>query len=176
MPGPVGTGLAGAFLFALGACDSGSKEERWSKEGPPVEQVRQGPEFVKRFEDQLRRDDSIIFRSWNGKWIGTDCDTELQVLPGSKVKMIDYGVGVEAYRGSFRLDERGGVTLMLEGYGRAWPGMVLGGDSKSLVLSPVDSSQGFQMGNRGGATVSGRDGSYWPFRSIPIGERNRFHD
>ena len=43
----------------------------------PAPAVQHGSEVNAEFSEQLRRDGSITFRSWNGKWVGLDADTYL---------------------------------------------------------------------------------------------------
>jgi hypothetical protein len=46
------------------------------------------------WSDRIKLIGSITFRSWGGKWIGTDCDTEITFLAGHEVIMTEYGNGV----------------------------------------------------------------------------------
>jgi hypothetical protein len=94
------------------------------------------------FEDLMRRDGALAFRSWEGKWIGMDSDTDLRFFPGGKVEMVEYGLGVVDYEGTYRLDFDGLLTATFEGYGR-WPVMRLGSDERSLVLSRSDGRKGW---------------------------------
>lgn len=44
--------------------------------------------------------------------------------------------------------------------------MMLERDATSLLLRPAKGEVGFVVGNRGGATLPGAGGSYWPFRML----------
>ncbi len=112
---------------------------------------------------------SVTFRSWGGKWIGTDCDTDITFLPNQVAYMIEYGVGVKSYKATYSVDSTGQVTLRLKDFGHKWPVMILDLDAVSLRLRPTRGG-GLVMGNRGGATVIGGQGSYWPFRPISPNE------
>ena len=108
----------------------------------------------------------ITFRSWNGKWIGMDADTHLTFLPGRRVHMTEFGYAVNAYDGTYTINDRAVVTASFDKFKHGWPVMILKRDSKSLLLVPQDSRNTFVMGNRRGATFRGDQGTYWPFRPI----------
>lgn len=109
--------------------------------------------------------DSITFRSWGGRWIGTDCDTDLTFFPNGKVEMIEYGDGVEHYQGTYSVDSSGSFFVRFRDLGDDWPIMMLDRDSVSLRLRPKHGI-GFFTRNRGGATIVAGKGSYWPFRPL----------
>jgi hypothetical protein len=116
----------------------------------------------------IAKQGSATFRSWNGKWIGMDGDTDLTFLPGGAVHMFEYGDGVASYAGTYAIDPNGNVTVQLPTFGHEWPAMSLGKDSTSMLLVPKEGG-GFVMGNRGGAILSGQ-GTYWPFRPLTAAE------
>jgi len=113
------------------------------------------------FEDLLRRDGALTFRSWEGKRIGMDCDTDLRFFPGGKLEMVECGLGVVQYEGTYRLDFDGLLTTKFEGYDR-WPVMRLGSDERSLVLSRSDGRRGMGWDGHQSGMTDGK--SYWPFR------------
>src|SRR5688500_5222718 len=47
---------------------------------------------------------SLTFLSWNGQWIGMDCDTGVTFLPGGDVHMFEYGYAMTGYRGTYAID------------------------------------------------------------------------
>lgn len=119
----------------------------------------------------IARDGSITFRSWDGEWQGRDADTDIIFRPGGKVFMVEYGVGVQAYRGTYIVDASGETTVRMPGFEKesetTWPVMLLQKDSQSLLLVAKGSSDDFVMGTRGGATIGRNQWTYWPFRPIP---------
>jgi hypothetical protein len=108
---------------------------------------------------------SLVFLSWNGKWIGTDCDTEIEFFPDHSVVLTEFGVGVEKFKGSYSISSESVITLSLSGYRAKWPGTRVWKDGKDLLLAPSDGSNNFIFGERGGATLMG-DGTFWPFRQV----------
>jgi hypothetical protein len=116
---------------------------------------------------------SVTFRSFGGKWVGTDGDTDLTFLPGGAAHMFEYGVGVTGYHGTYAIDPRGNVTVQLPTFGHAWPVMSLRKEATSLLLVPAQDQDGFVMGNRGGATFARGRGTYWPFRPLNPAEGAR---
>ncbi len=118
----------------------------------------------------IARDGSITFRSWDGRWQGRDSDTDIIFRPSGKAFMVEYGVGVRAYAGTYVADAAGEITLRipeLEAESKTtWPVMLLRKDAQSLLLAAQDGGNDFVMGNRGGATIKSDQGSYWPFRPI----------
>jgi hypothetical protein len=121
----------------------------------------------------IAKQSSVTFRSFNGKWIGMDGDTELMFLPNQNVLMIEFGYAVIGYSGTYKIDPSGQITLHLPTFGQAWPAMWLRKDSKSMLLIPVQHGNEFVMGNRGGATLNSEDGSYWPFRPLDAEDESK---
>jgi hypothetical protein len=159
-----GTAAFFALLAGLGSCRHEPEATPGSgildEPGPPLEAFRR----------RIDREGTIVFRSWEGRFIGTDCDWDLQFLPEGRIKMIENGEGVEIYRGTYRMDDRGTIETSFDRFPRPWPAMVLERDARSLFLRPRDAWYG-------GPEVSGRAPDLWPFRPIsPEGKGSRFHD
>src|SRR5262249_2115648 len=81
------------------------------------------------FKSLLQKQGRITFLSWNGKWIGTDCDTDVTFLADGSVEMTGYGNAVRRFKGTYHLDSGGVVSLELSGLKEGWPAMVLDKDS-----------------------------------------------
>jgi hypothetical protein len=119
---------------------------------------------VSEFQEHIQRNGSITFRSWNGKALRMDSDTELTFFPKNVVHMFEWGYTLASYSGSYEIQPAGRITVEFKGFNQGWPDMLLDRDATSLLLRPADAAQGFVMGTRGGAYVPGDKGSYWPFR------------
>jgi len=154
--------LVGAFMAG---CDAGGGSAV-SNPGSPVSELH----------DRIQQNGSVTFRSWNGKWIGTDCDTEITLLPDQVAYMHEHGYSVSGYRGTYEIEPDGQVTIDFSGYGHEWPVMLLQRDSTSLLLKRKDSDPNFIMGNRGGASVSSGQGTYWPFRPVSSDDEARIRE
>ena len=113
----------------------------------------------------------VTFSSWQGRRIGADCDSEITFLPNHCAHMTEYGYAQDDYSGVYSFGSDGQITLACDGYGHPWPHLVLERDTDSLLLHPADADTGFVMGNRGGATLSGGLGSFWPFRPVSSEEQ-----
>ena len=122
-------------------------------------------------KDASASDGFISFRSWNGKWIGTDCDTEMELHSDGKAVLREYGYAIRTCVGTYAVTPAADeylprLTLQLNEYQNSWPKMVLYRDKSELLLMPSPDSTNFVFGNRAGATVPGDTGSFWPFRQI----------
>jgi len=111
----------------------------------------------------IAKEGPIEFLSWNGKWIGTDCDTSIILFSDNTIHIIEYGIVRESYYGTYRINDKGELYTKLPTYKSEWPVMVVRKDSRSLVLMPKDNS-GSIMGNRHNMYIPGNAGNYWPFR------------
>ncbi len=126
---------------------------------PMSTQTRTKAELVMEFNDLLAKEGRIEFRSWNGKWIGTDCDTDIVLRSGGIVEVVEYADAIARYEGKFQLDNDGVVSLHFEGIQTHWPVLMLEKDAKSLILRPKD--------RKVESEASGRRGyGYWPFRAF----------
>jgi len=126
-----------------------------------------GPKVTVAFQEQLENDGEVVYRSFGGKWIGMDGDTDLYFGPENRVVMTEYGAVVSAYEGTFEISRDGEMTTHFPDCPFKWPTMLIGKDEQSFVL--VGMSDGNPvMGTRGGMTVMGSHGSYWPFRPAKV--------
>lgn len=115
----------------------------------------------------------ILLQSWNGRWIGTDCDTNIELHADGNVVLTEYGYAISEYNGTYSITTAADgtaseLTISLKDYPGTWPVMAVYTDLSELLLMPTEGSAEFLFGNRGGATVPGGAGSFWPFRQIPI--------
>jgi len=121
---------------------------------------------IAEFDDVIHRDGVILFRSWNGNFIGTDCDTDLRFMPDFHAEMDEYGQKVATYKGTYQIDANGEITVAFIGFEHTWPAMLIRRDATSLELVPDSGDKQFVMGNRGSTTLPSNAGTYWPFRPI----------
>ena len=143
-------------IFAVAGCGSPGDIPTQESVSDPVTE----------FRDHIQRNGSVTFRSWNGKALRMDSDTELTFFPRNAVHMFEWGYTLTSYSGRYDLGPDGRITVRLKGFRERWPEMLLDRDTNSLLLRPADAAQGFVMGTRGGAYVPGDKGSYWPFRML----------
>jgi len=101
-----------------------------------------------------------------------DSDTELVFFRNGSVGMLEYGIALSRYRGTFSVDSGGRVSAQFQGFPGAWPDMVLERDAGVLLLRPADVENTFVMGGRGGAYIPEGGGTYWPFR-ILVGDEEK---
>jgi hypothetical protein len=118
------------------------------------------------FQERLDRAGVVTFRSWNGRALRMDSDTELVFFRDGSVGMLEYGYALSRYRGTFSVDSRGRISVRFQGFRGTWPDMVLERDAGVLRLRPADAKNTFVMGGRGGAYIPGDRGTYWPFRML----------
>ena len=157
------------FILALASASGCGRPD-----GPPT---TASPAIARaQLRDRIAAAGSVTFRSWDGKWIGLDSDTEITFLPDQAIHMTEYGDGVSHFKGRSRIDPSGQITLLWEDFGHEWPVMILERDATSLRLRPSDSDQGFVMGDRSGATLQSGQGSYWPFRPVTAKEEAQIRE
>jgi len=119
----------------------------------------------------------ILFRSWDGRWIGMDSDSDIELHADGNAVLTEYGFAVSKFDGTYSITVAADGTasdlrLSLKDYRGTWPVMAVYSDQSKLLLIPTDGSAGFVFGNRAGATVPDDAGSFWPFRQIPIPTRD----
>src|SRR5437667_1903433 len=143
-------------IYAVASCGSPNHA---SMQSPPS-----GP--VAEFQGHIQRNGAITFRSWSGKALRMDSDTEMTFFPKNVVHMFEWGFTLASYSGGYEVQPDGRIAVQLRDFRQQWPEMLLDRDVTSLLLRPADAAQGFVMGTRSGAYVSGDRGSYWPFRML----------
>ena len=121
--------------------------------------------------------EKILLQSWNGRWIGTDCDTNVELHADGNVELTEYRYGISNYVGTYSITTAvdgtaSELTMSLDGYLGTWPAMAVYTDRSEILLMPSEGSTEFTVGNRAGATVPEGAGSFWPFRQIPIPRPN----
>jgi hypothetical protein len=154
------------LLLLLVSCDAPpdrSWEDRLASR--PSSAFVEGEAAVAALRARLGKDGTVIFRSWSGRWIGTDIDADLQLLPDGRLKLVRFGVGVDSHRGRWRLEPDGVLRSQLDDPLPGWPELVPGVDGDFLQLRPKDPRGAY-------ATADG----FWPFRAVPSSSRNHFHD
>jgi len=141
----------------------------------PVEQMSVLPEDAQLVADAdtalieaFSTEDPILFFSWDGRWIGMDCDTDIRLHGDGTATLTEYGYAVRKYEGTYSTDAGPEVSLSLEDYRGVWPTMNVYSQNSTLLLVPSDGSTDFVFGNRSGGTVSGGAGSFWPMRQVPM--------
>jgi|SRR6185369_5021901 hypothetical protein len=161
------------FALLLTVVCAMSCSETSAERGPSKDELP--PPRIATLDEEIRAQGSVIFRSWDGRWRGTDIDTDIQFLPANRVKVVEYGEGVETYRGTYKVSDDGEVGVALVDYRGSCPVMLVRRDSRSLLLLQKD--PGLKPAIRDRFTVlSDLSPGFWPFRQIPAGERSRFHD
>ena len=109
---------------------------------------------------------AITFLSSNGRWIGTDCDTEIKLMADGTAHLTEYGYGVDSYDGTYSINKDSELTLSFKGYAAGWPAMRVYRDDSMLLLAPAHGSPRFIHGQRAAAYLPPGAGSFWPFRQI----------
>ncbi len=130
-----------------------------------------GPNVRAEFLENLENVGALTFRSFDGKWIGTDCDVDLHFVDSKHVVMVVYGYGVQTFRGTYIIDSNGVIAASFPRSVGSWPKMIIGRDAESLLLDTADGSA-FYFGWRSRAN----DGiNYWPFRPASDTEITKRH-
>ncbi len=150
----------GPVVLVVFACTTGCQSQQRATEIQADSAAQSKPEMIAEFHSLLAKSGKIKFRSLNGEWFGTDCDTDIIFLPGDAVAVMEYRYVDVSYKGTYHLGDDGAVSLRLVGLNTAWPAMALARDAKSLLLRPQDSKLS-------PASSDHLRGRYWPFRVIP---------
>ena len=160
--------LANAFRWALVVClvvGAWAGYSRFARRFAPKQQrddsaVIELPERLlvlnprEVIREALSGPTAITFLSWNGEWIGTDVDTEINLMADGTVRLTEYGIGMDSYDGTYSINENSELLLSLAGYEGNWPAMRVYRDQSVLLLAPADTSNATRIGSR------------WPFRQI----------
>jgi hypothetical protein len=159
------------FALVAGLCLASCGRSTGSSEAPavssrPTSTFKEGPDAAAVLSRRLSRDGTVILRSHRGRWIGTDVDTDLQLSPEGKAKLIAYGIGVKTWSGRYHVSPEGALTFQAEDLPQGWPVLILGADRDDLQARPQGPPGPFTRGTE-----------HWPLRSIPIENRDRrIHD
>lgn len=81
------------------------------------------------------------FLSHDGKWVGTDTDAEIHFLRDGSVHLTRYGIVVNHYIGTFRIDDNGRIETTFKE--TTCGPMLLKRDPKSLLLEFAEGKQWF---------------------------------
>jgi hypothetical protein len=98
----------------------------------------ENPAAVTEFESRIAKSGSVTFRSWSGRALRSDNDTELTFLLNNAVHMFQWGLALRSFTGTYALEPGGRVTLEFKGYEKKWPHMVLDQALGSLELEPEE--------------------------------------
>ena len=129
------------------------------------------------FTDRFRTHDRIVFRSFNGRWVGTDCDAEIRLFPDRKAILTAYGVGVTHYDADYSygpIQDNQSATVQFTFTGQAvddspleFPKLQLYVDGSELILVPAEGTNGYV---RVDDPIDPRnlEGLNWTFRQVEI--------
>jgi hypothetical protein len=112
---------------------------------------------------------SLTFRSYDGKCIGSDCDTEITFMPDQVAYLVGFNDDVAGYKCTYTIDSKGQVRLQFLNSPYEWLVMVLRRDATSLLLRPC----GWREGVFTSRAERSRRGKYWPFRPVSEDEETR---
>lgn len=166
--------LLGAVALAVSGCSDSATSEvpKETAASSPVELGVRVSDVESALSDAFDEASLIRFRSWNGIWQGTDCDTDIELLPNRGLVLTEYGYAVRKYAGTYRIVPTDDGLTVLEfsfesDYHGSWPPLAVYAGASNLLLRPVAGSHDVVFGNRAGATLTSNPGLFWPFRQIP---------
>ena len=113
----------------------------------------------------LIRDTPIVFLSWDGKWMGTDIDTELTLNPDGTATVSYYGYAHNKIAATWKIDGdqlliSAPFTQLIEMPGaKDWPPLTVKKRNHKLVLVPTRQTEALKYSG-----VSG-----WPLAEIDAG-------
>ncbi len=108
----------------------------------------------------------LVFRSFNGKWIGSDNDTEFVFRPDGRVTLVEYDVALFKYEGEYKIDQQGELVIKMYDYEFGPPNLLLRNDGVSLFLIPSHGGLDFSEDSDPPEEVIAQIGRYWPFRAV----------
>ena len=156
--------MRGIYLITAIVCvTSWSCSDR--TERPNVDYSKQALNVKDALDTAFSAVDSVKFRSWNGEFIGMDCDTEIELKADGTAVLTEYGLTIQTYEGTYSIADRTKLSLVLRNY-EGWPTMYVISTDSTLLLVSADNSDQFVFGNRAAATVPGDAGTFWPFRQL----------
>jgi hypothetical protein len=108
----------------------------------------------------------VTFVSRNGHLYGMDSDARVTIEADGHVAVDEFGVAPMTYKGTYKFDDTGTISVKLDGYQSKWPTMQLYTTAKAAWLMRSDKKPNFNMGDRGGATETPEMAPYWPFKLV----------
>ena len=138
--------ITAILCVAFGGCSYNTRP-------PPPDYSKQALNVREALDTAFSGTDSITFRSWNGKWIGTDCDTDVELKADGTAVLTEYSVAIYKYHGTYSISDLTKVSLKLRDYTSPYlPTMYLITDDSALLLVPADNSN---------------HAACWPLRQLP---------
>ena len=118
------------------------------------------------FLRRLDQEDHVTFESWNGNLKHVDSDQVLHFKKNSKVIMVDMGLGVTQYKGTYEIWPNDRIMVFLDKYPKEWPPMVLSADGEDLLVHRVDGHTSWLPKDHPDVDdPDGHTSGYWPFRA-----------
>ena len=130
------------------------------------------------FNQRIEENGHLSFESWNGKLRRRDSDIILHFLDHASAVLVDYGIGVSTYEGSYVIHPTGKITVGFvndEPYGpfreQGTRKMILSKDGEDLLLHREDGHTSWLPKGDSASTHPSIDG-FWPLRATPKKHEN----
>ena len=119
-------------------------------------------------KSEFANSDSIVFRSWNGKWGGTDEDVDVRLTSDGRCQITSYS-SIKVFKsGTYSIKNQHELVLTLKNEDQSLALFLLR-DGSSLLLfqasseaKPTNCSWRIEDGN----LTKGKSPSLWPFRQM----------
>ena len=115
---------------------------------------------------------ATFFNFNGGQRVVYDLSVEIALSSNKKVKVVEYGLGLSKYFGTYSVDTAGAIHIELRNYHDKWPDMYLYSNHNGIFLFPTDKklafdeNSEFQGGGQLAANVLPKVVPYWPFRKV----------
>ncbi|MCA9214018.1 MAG: hypothetical protein KDB27_13190 [Planctomycetales bacterium] len=107
-----------SLVFLVGGCSSRDSSDLLPTSILPATAVRVTDVNADLGAAFKKSEGTVLFRSWNGRWKGTDSDTDIELREGGNAVCTEYGVGIWRHEGTFEIStdhEYPEITIRLDG-------------------------------------------------------------
>ena len=116
------------------------------------------------FFQRLKQAPGVDFLSHNGTWVGNDSDYRVRLLRDSRVEVTQYGIGIDHFGGTYRVNHDGRIFLRFDDPKRQWAPLVLREKKGILMLYREDGRSAHPDVMGPGIPKNHEIPGYWPFR------------
>ena len=108
----------------------------------------------------------LVFRTFNGEWVGTDCDVDILLHPDGNAHLTVYGNAVHESDGTYAFSSANRVTFDFPTAYTRLPDMDAYNDGSGYILVPAKNTEGFIRGDEYRDGRDQWDGLSWTFKTI----------
>lgn len=128
------------------------------------------PDSASPVDDEFRaafsESSKLVFRSFNGEWVGMHCDADILMQHDGTAHLTVYGDAVNETDGSYVFTTANRITFNFPNAYTKLPDMDAYNDGTAYILVPADGTDGFIRGDEYSDGRDQWDGLNWTFRTM----------